>query len=31
MIVPTVADFRALAKGGKLVPIYREVFADRNV
>ncbi|MBI1797946.1 MAG: anthranilate synthase component I [Candidatus Eisenbacteria bacterium] len=28
MIVPTLAEFRALAKGGKLVPIYREVFAD---
>jgi anthranilate synthase component I len=28
MIVPTLADFRALARGGKLVPIYREVFAD---
>jgi len=28
MIVPTLADFRALAKSGKLVPIYREVFAD---
>ena len=28
MIVPTLADFRSLAKSGKLVPIYREVFAD---
>jgi anthranilate synthase component 1 len=28
MIAPTLADFRALAKSGKLVPIYREVFAD---
>src|SRR5262245_21368731 len=27
-IVPTAAEFRALAKSGKLVPVYREVFAD---
>jgi anthranilate synthase component 1 len=28
MIVPSLAEFRALAKSGKLVPVYREVFAD---
>src|SRR5204863_7019958 len=28
MIVPTLHEFRALARGGKLVPVYREVFAD---
>ena len=28
MIVPTLSEFRTLAKGGKLVPVYREVFAD---
>lgn len=28
MIVPTSSEFRALARSGKLVPIYREVFAD---
>ena len=28
MIVPSLEEFRALAKGGKLVPVYREVFAD---
>ncbi len=28
MIVPTRAEFRALAAGGKLVPVYREIFAD---
>jgi anthranilate synthase component 1 len=28
MITPSPAEFRALAKTGKLVPIYREVFAD---
>ena len=28
MIVPTLAEFRALAKSGKLVPIYRDVLAD---
>ena len=27
-IFPTLADFRTLAKSGKLVPVYREVFAD---
>ena len=27
-IVPTLADFRTLAKSGKLVPVYQEVFAD---
>jgi anthranilate synthase component 1 len=28
MIVPTLAEFRTLARGGRLVPVYREVFAD---
>src|SRR5262245_65759694 len=28
MIVPSKSEFAALAKSGKLVPIYREVFAD---
>src|SRR5512145_517629 len=28
MLVPTRAEFHALAKTGKLVPVYREVFAD---
>ena len=28
MIVPSKSEFATLAKGGKLVPIYREVFAD---
>jgi anthranilate synthase component 1 len=28
MIVPTLQEFRTLAKGGKLVPVYRDVFAD---
>ena len=28
MIVPTRSEFEALARGGKLVPVYREVFAD---
>ena len=28
MIVPTLPEFKALAKGGKLVPVYREVLAD---
>jgi anthranilate synthase component 1 len=28
MIVPTLPEFRTLAKSGKLVPVYREVFAD---
>ncbi|MBI1799732.1 MAG: anthranilate synthase component I [Candidatus Eisenbacteria bacterium] len=30
MIVPTLEEFRALARGGKLVPVYREVFADHD-
>ncbi len=30
MIVPSRAEFRALAAGGKLVPVYREVFADHD-
>uniref|UniRef100_A0A832I1A7 Anthranilate synthase component 1 n=1 Tax=Eiseniibacteriota bacterium TaxID=2212470 RepID=A0A832I1A7_UNCEI len=30
MIVPTLSEFRALAKSGKLVPVYREVFADMD-
>lgn len=30
MIVPTRSDFHALAKTGKLVPVYREVFADHD-
>src|SRR5207253_2831049 len=30
MIVPTRAEFATLAKGGKLVPIYRDVFADHD-
>ena len=30
MIVPTRAEFRALAAGGKLVPVYRELFADHE-
>jgi anthranilate synthase component 1 len=30
MIVPSRSDFRALARGGKLVPVYREVFADHD-
>jgi len=28
MIVPSKTEFAALAKSGKLVPVYREVFAD---
>jgi anthranilate synthase component 1 len=28
MIVPSREEFRTLARGGKLVPVYREVFAD---
>ncbi len=28
MTVPTLAEFRSLARSGKLVPVYREVFAD---
>jgi anthranilate synthase component 1 len=30
MIVPTRSEFEALARGGKLVPVYREVFADMD-
>ena len=30
MITPSLAEFRALAKSGRLVPIYREVFADHE-
>jgi anthranilate synthase component 1 len=30
MLVPTRAEFHALAKTGKLVPVYREVFADHD-
>ena len=30
MIVPTRSEFLALAKTGKLVPVYREVFADHD-
>jgi len=30
MIVPTLSEFRTLARGGKLVPIYREVIADHD-
>jgi anthranilate synthase component 1 len=30
MITPSLAEFRALAKSGRLVPIYREVFADQE-
>src|SRR6266436_3642415 len=30
MIVPTLEEFRTLARGGKLVPVYREVFADHD-
>ena len=30
MIVPSLEEFRSLAKGGKLVPVYREVFADHD-
>jgi anthranilate synthase component 1 len=30
MIVPSLAEFRTLARGGKLVPLYREVFADHE-
>src|SRR4030095_16113167 len=28
--VPTRSEFRSLARGGKLVPVYREVFADHD-
>ena len=30
MIVPSLEEFRALAKDGGLVPVYREVFADQD-
>jgi anthranilate synthase component I len=30
MTVPSLEEFRALARGGKLVPLYREVFADHD-
>ena len=30
MIVPTRAEFRALAAGGRLVPVYRELLADHE-
>lgn len=30
MIVPTRSEFHALAKTGKLVPVYRDVFADHD-
>jgi anthranilate synthase component 1 len=30
MIVPTRAEFHSLARTGKLVPVYREVFADHD-
>ena len=30
MLVPTRAEFHVLARTGKLVPIYREVFADHD-
>src|SRR5437667_162718 len=30
MIVPSRADFRTLTRSGKLVPVYREVFADHD-
>jgi anthranilate synthase component 1 len=30
MLVPTRSEFHALAKTGKLVPVYREVFADHD-
>jgi anthranilate synthase component 1 len=30
MIVPTRSEFAALARGGRLVPVYREVFADHE-
>ena len=29
-IVPTREEFRRLATGGRLVPVYREVFADHD-
>src|SRR5690348_5830985 len=30
MIVPTRSEFHALARTGRLVPVYREVFADHD-
>ncbi len=30
MLVPTRSEFHALARTGKLVPVYREVFADHD-
>ena len=30
MIVPSLEEFRSLAKSGKLVPVYRELFADQD-
>jgi len=30
MIVPSRSEFRSLARGGRLVPVYREVFADHD-
>jgi anthranilate synthase component 1 len=30
MIAPTRSEFSTLARGGKLVPVYREVFADHD-
>jgi anthranilate synthase component I len=30
MIAPTLEEFRSLARSGKLVPVYREVFADHD-
>jgi len=30
MTIPTLEEFRSLARGGKLVPVYREVFADHD-
>jgi anthranilate synthase component 1 len=30
MIAPSLSEFRALARGGKLVPVYREIFADHE-
>jgi anthranilate synthase component 1 len=30
MTFPTLEEFRSLARGGKLVPVYREVFADHD-
>ena len=30
MIVPTRSEFETLARGGRLVPVYREVLADMD-